>query len=308
MPEPRTLVDPSGRLHQFPPPLEHAYRVEDGRVHTRSLEAHVVDHCNLTCAECCSLSPLLPPRTTSPAALAEDLALARKVLAPRVFKLVGGEPLLHPEIVELAAVAQRSQIAPQVSLTTNGLLLPRMPDALWDELDALTISRYPAPAPALDPCLIAELERKAARANVRLNWKQQDAFVTMSLPRRRDDDDPETAAVWSRCWLRERCHLLRDGRFYTCTRPVHLQTRLGPTHDLSGDGLPLQACTPNALLDYLRREPPLEACAHCAGGDAPSAPHRLLPAAELRRLRAAEPSTSPPLTRPDAAGTRPEPA
>lgn len=299
MVEPRTLVDPSGRTHQFPPRLEHAYRVVGGRVETRSLEAHVVDHCNLTCAECCSLSPLLPPRITSPDVLAQDLALAAKVLAPRVFKLVGGEPLLHPEIVELAAVARRSGIARIVSLTTNGLLLPRMPDALWDELDALTISRYPTPA--LEPSLVAEIEIKAARSNVRLNWKQQDAFVTMSLPRRRDADDPETAAVWSRCWLRERCHLLSGGRFYTCTRPVHLQTLLGPADDLSGDGLPLDGCSPTALLDYLRREPPLSACAHCAGGDAPMAPHRLLPAAELRRLRRG-PRPS------DAAGTRREPA
>lgn len=301
MVEPRTLVDPSGRTHRFPPPLEHAYAVEGGRVKTRSLEAHVVDHCNLTCAECCSLSPLLPPRVTAPAELARDLALAAAVLAPRVFKLVGGEPLLHPEIVELARVARRSGIAPRVSLTTNGLLLPRMPDALWEQLDALTVSRYPAPA--LSAAQVAAIEAKAARSCVRLNWKRQDAFVTMSRPAPRGDE-AETAAIWARCWLRERCHLVRDGRFYTCTRPVHLQTWLGPAHDLAGDGIPLAGATPDILLTYLRREAPLAACARCAGGDAPLSPHRLLPAAELRRLR----RPAPALTPSDAAGTRPEPA
>jgi len=309
MSEPRTLVDPSGRTHRFPPPLEHAYTVLDGRVQTRSLESHIVDHCNLTCAECCSLSPLLPPRTTSPAALAHDLELAAAVLAPRVFKLVGGEPLLHPELVELLHIARRSRIAPRLSVTTNGLLLPRMPDAFWQALDALTISRYPAPV--LPPALIAEVETKAARFHVRLNWKQQSTFVTMSLPHPRAADDPETTAVWSRCWLRERCHLLRDGRFYTCTRPVHMQTLLGPTHDLSVDGLPLDGCDPDTLLTYLRREPPLATCAHCAGGDAPSAPHRLLPAAELKRLRRPSPPTltlTPALTPTDAAGTPRAPA
>jgi cyclic pyranopterin phosphate synthase len=314
MSEQRTLVDAGGRTHRFPPPLEHAYVVEDGRVRTRSLEAHVVDHCNLTCAECCSLSPLLPPRLTSPGDLARDLALAARVLAPRVFKLVGGEPLLHPEIVELARVARRSRIAPRLSLTTNGLLLPKMPDALWQELDALTVSRYPTPA--LPGELVAEVEAKAARFHVALNWKQQDGFVTMSLPRPREDE-AETAAIWSRCWLRERCHLLQGGRFYTCTRPVHLQTRLGPAHDLSGDGLSLDGTTADTLLTYLRREPPLAACAHCAGGDAPMEPHRLLPAAELRRLRAAPAAPAPApvpaapapaLTPIAAAGTRPEPA
>jgi cyclic pyranopterin phosphate synthase len=298
MPEPRTIVDDSGRTHRFPPPLEHTYEVVAGRVRTRSLEAHVVDHCNLTCAECCSLSPLLPSRTTSPAALAHDLELAGRVLAPRVFKLVGGEPLLHPRLVELLQVARRSRIAPRLSVTTNGLLLPRMPDAFWQELDALTISRYPSPV--LPDTLVAEVEAKAARFGVRLNWKQQDAFVTMSLPTRRDDE-AATAEVWARCWLRERCHLLQGGRFYTCTRPVHLQTLLGPDHDLSADGIALDGCAPDTLLTYLRREPPLAACAHCAGGDAPMEPHRLLPAAELRRLRRL------PLTPSGVAGTLPEP-
>ncbi|MGP1667113.1 MAG: hypothetical protein ACTS5I_14665, partial [Rhodanobacter sp.] len=59
--------------HVFPPPMERNYRVQDGRILTRSLEAHIVDHCNLTCAECCSLSPLLPAWLADPDALARDL-------------------------------------------------------------------------------------------------------------------------------------------------------------------------------------------------------------------------------------------
>lgn len=302
MTESQTIVDEHGHAHRFPPRLEHEYPVVDGRIQTRSLEAHVVDHCNLTCAECCSLSPLLPHRFTAPSALAADLELAAKVLAPRVFKLVGGEPLLHPELVELLRVARRSAIAPQLSLTTNGLLLHRMPDACWEQLDALTISRYPTPA--LSQAAVQELERKAQRFGVRLNWKQQDQFVSMSLPQRRDDH-AETTRIYARCWLRERCHLVHDGRFYTCTRPMHFGSWFGPQHDLGGDSAPLEASSPEALLAYLRREHPLRACAHCAGGDAPMAPHRLLTKQELTRLRAGR-GRRP--HSPSAEGIPPEPA
>lgn len=300
MTEPRTIVDRSGHAHRFPPPLEHHYPVTGGRVHTRSLEAHVVDHCNLTCAECCSLSPLLPHRFTSPEALARDLELAASVLAPRVFKLVGGEPLLHPELVELLRVVRAARIAQEVTLTTNGLRLDRMPDAFWEGLDALTISLYPTPA--LPSALVAEVEAKARRFGVRLNWKQQDRFVRMSLPRPRDDET-ETARIYARCWLRERCHLVHDGRFYTCTRPMHLGSLLGPAAGLDDDGLPLSGCDPEALVAYLRRETPLRACVHCAGGDAPTEPHRLLRGPELRRLRRA----SLPVLPDGAAGTLPAP-
>jgi hypothetical protein len=198
---------------------------------------------------------------------------------------------LHPELVELLRVARRSRIAPRLSLTTNGLLLGTMPAAFWEELDALTISLYPSPV--LPAARVAEVEAQAARFGVRLNWKLQDRFVTMSLPQRRDDA-AETARIYARCWLRERCHLVHDERFYTCTRPMHF--------GLSGDGLALDGCRPEGLLAYLRREPPLQACAHCAGGDAATEPHRLLRGSELRRLRRSLPLV------PDAAGTPLAPA
>ncbi len=303
MTEPLPIIDRDGRAHRFPPPLEREYRVSEGRVITRSLESHIVDHCNLTCAECCSLSPLLPRRITTPDALARDLELATRLLAPKQFKLVGGEPLLHPELVEMLRVARRSGIAPRISLTTNGLLLPRMPDAAWEELNALTISRYPSPA--LPEETIALVERKALEFGVRVNWKQQDRFVIMSLDDPREDRE-ETAAIYERCWLRERCHLVHDGRFYTCTRPMHFHGLLGEHQDFSADGLDLAACaSAEGLLEYLARPAPLAACSRCAGGDAPTTPHRLLGAAELKALRR---RSSLPLAPPGGAGTRPGPA
>ncbi len=265
--------------HVFPPPLDRHYAVESGRVVTRALEAHVVDHCNLTCAECCSLSPHLAPWQVSPAALADDLARAKRVLAPRVFKLVGGEPLLHPDLVELVHVARRSEIAPRISITTNGVLLPRMPDALWEAVDALTISVYPRPR--LD---INAIEDRAARFGVELNWKHQREFVVMNRPAPTDDLDA-TRAIFDTCWIRERCHMVRDGRFYTCTRSPHLQAFHRGTLDFSGDGLALDGVDASQLLAYLMRDEPLAACAHCFGGSAAMVPHRLLTRDELVRSR-----------------------
>jgi hypothetical protein len=270
--------------HRFPPPLDREYPIRDGRIHTRSLEAHVVDHCNLTCAECCSLSPWLPRWLAEPEALARDLALAQPVLAPRMFKLVGGEPLLHPRLVDCLEIARRAQIAPAISITTNGLLLPRMPDAMWEAVDALTISLYPEPA--LPEATVALIEDRAARFGVTLNWKRQDQFVRMNRATR-CDDDAETAAIWDQCWIRERCHMLREGVFYTCTRPPHLARFYGARVELGGDGLRLHAGATlrDELHAYLQRERPLEACAHCFGGAAELVPHRQLARAEVLQIR-----------------------
>ncbi len=269
------------RAHVFPPPLERSYVVVDGRVRTRLLEAHVVDHCNLSCAGCCSLSPLLPNRLTPVDALAADLRGARRVLAPRVFKLVGGEPTLHPDIVELLRVARASEIAPKVSLTTNGLLLPRMPDAFFEAVDALTISLYPAPA--LPRAGIDAIVERARRFDVALNWKRQDRFVRMDRPARCADVD-ENRRVYDACWLRERCHLVKDGVLFSCTRPPHFASLDGGSAD--DDGLVLDDDVDAArVVAYLLRPEPLAACARCFGGAAESGPHRQMRRDEVERER-----------------------
>ena len=231
-----------------------------------------------------AVAPALTPRFDDPAELARDLALAAAVLAPRVFKLVGGEPLLHPELAVLARAARASGIAPTISLTTNGLLLARAPDAVWEAVDAITISVYPRVGLRDDDR--ARITARAAEHRVTLNWKQQDHFVVMD--RATPCDDPaENAAVFDRCWIRERCHLLRRGAFYTCTRPVHFRSHRGDAAGLSGDGLRLHdgPTMRDELLAYLTRAAPLATCSLCHGGDAPTAPHRLLTRSELTRLR-----------------------
>jgi GTP 3',8-cyclase len=272
------------RQHVFPPPMERHYRIENDRIQTRSLEAHIVDHCNLTCAECCSLSPLLPAWLAEPQALTQDLARAAKVLAPRVFKLVGGEPLLHPALVDILQRVRRAGIAPEVSVTTNGLLLGRMPEAFWEHVDALTISLYPRPRLATG--LIAHIETQAARFHVRLNWKVQDSFVRMTREQV-SDDKAEVQGVYHDCWIRERCHMIRNGIFYTCTRPAHFDTLHRGRQDFRSDGIALRddARMLQDLLAYLQREQPLKACFHCYGGAARMEPHRLMTHAEIETIK-----------------------
>ncbi|WP_231755307.1 radical SAM protein [Bordetella sp. N] len=284
MNSPVNATPAAGRQHVFPPPMDRHYPVEGGRIRTRSLEAHIVDHCNLTCAECCSLSPLLPAWSASPEAIAADLRMAVKVLQPRVFKLVGGEPLLHPQLVDVIHAVRDSGIAPVISLTTNGLKLGDMADAFWQAIDALTISRYPRPR--LAPDLIAHIEAQAARHAVRLNWKAQNEFSTMTRTAP-STDMAETQRIYRDCWIRERCHLIRDGMFYTCTRPAHFHTLYQGRQDFQSDGLRLRddPAMLDDMLAYLNREAPLKACLECHGGSAPQAPHRIMKRVEVVALQ-----------------------
>ncbi|MBS2015550.1 MAG: 4Fe-4S cluster-binding domain-containing protein [Deltaproteobacteria bacterium] len=256
------------------------YPIEGGAISVHSIEVHVTDHCNLRCAGCCVLSPLMKRAFLAPATLARDLSWAKPILRPSMLKLTGGEPLLSPEVVELARLAKESGIAPVVSLTTNGTLAARAPDALFELLDAMTVSVYPGVG--IDEASLASLHERAARFGVRVNEKRQTDFQAMTLARRADD--ATVVRVFETCWLRHRCHTLRDGVLYACSRPPSMDVLEGACGaTLSSDGVSLEPRPGVAeeVQALLERDRPLASCGRCAGGQGAFFQYRSLTRAEI---------------------------
>lgn len=96
--------------------LQAAIRAFDDRPMQCSL--YVTDRCNLDCAYCTEYDNSAPHPAT--ADLKRWLDQIHSLGTERV-ALVGGEPLLHPDIVELVRYATRLGLS--TSLTTNGFLL-----------------------------------------------------------------------------------------------------------------------------------------------------------------------------------------
>ncbi|MCU0241220.1 MAG: radical SAM protein [Vicinamibacteria bacterium] len=253
------------------------YEVNHGRILTWALETHVVDHCNLRCVHCCTLSPHLAPWCVTPGDLAKDLAALARVLRPQVLKITGGEPLLHPDLLEILRIARASRIADTLSLTTNGLLLPQQPAAFFASIDRLTVSLYPsAPLPAAHLALI---QARAATHGVALTLKDCARFQRLT-PERAPGDLETAHDIYDRCWLKTRCHLIYRGCFYVCTRPPHLlqvQRLSDPdAEDLSAsDGVPLDSPRLFARLrERLEDDDPLHACRYCLGANGAFEDHR----------------------------------
>jgi MoaA/NifB/PqqE/SkfB family radical SAM enzyme len=98
------------------PYLRSAKRLFDDKPLQCSL--YVTDQCNLDCAYCTEYDNTRPHPPL--ADLARWLTKIRDLGTVRV-ALVGGEPLMHPDIVEIVREARRLGLA--TSLTTNGFLL-----------------------------------------------------------------------------------------------------------------------------------------------------------------------------------------
>ena len=263
------------------------YQLKDGKVLTNSLEIHIVDHCNLKCWGCCSLSPISQKHSVSPHQITRDLELTKPLIAPKRLKLVGGEPLLHKEIIECLIAAKAVDIAPSLSVTTNGFLLNRVAEKFWTLVDHITVSLYPDPV--LPETTIQFINEKAEEYNVEVNWKTQDEFVNMD----RDSPDHEgleTKDIYAECWLRRRCHLIANGKFYTCTRPSHFHSVSGlETSQFEDDGVPLNS--DHHILDYLVRKKPLNSCYLCLGGNSIAQPHHQLSLPEVKQERIIRQST-----------------
>jgi organic radical activating enzyme len=260
------------------------YRVdEEGRVGVESVELHVIENCNLRCAQCCNVSPYLPARSMSVDEVGETCARLREVVRPDVLKIMGGEPLLHPDVRGVLRAVRESGVAPRIRLFTNGLLLRTLDDDAFSALDELTVSSY-ASAPVKDE-IIAETEARARRFDVVLNVKPVEAFSTVLTRDSRSTTDVQ--ATYDACWLRHRCLVVRDGVFYKCTRAayhadyhahVDLDVRDAAAETRQrGLGIPLDApdFAPR-LASYLGSPDVLASCTHCLGSSGPLVSHTQL--------------------------------
>jgi organic radical activating enzyme len=262
-----------------------AYQIVNGKVRTRALEYHIADHCNLHCDHCCSYSPILKKWFADPDEFERDLRAIQRAVAPEFVKIVGGEPLLHPELERLLVTARELNVAPRLQLTTNAFLIHKLTPRGWDAIDMLTVSLYPEPA--LSKERIRFIARQAAARRIEVSWKVQDKFTC--LDRDQAADYADARRVFQDCWIRHRCNSIRHGRFYCCTRPQYVQKFASDRDLFLEDGVPVDDPDSDALAlrlkAHLEQTEPLHSCFLCHGGNAPLETNRQLSPAEAEKKR-----------------------
>ena len=87
------------------------------------LRISLTERCNLNCLYCHMEGYGLPAEELSPDQIQRLVEVAAK-LGMRKVKLTGGEPLLRPDLVEIVEKIAGIKGIVEVSLTTNGVLLP----------------------------------------------------------------------------------------------------------------------------------------------------------------------------------------
>jgi hypothetical protein len=251
-----------------------------------SLETPVTQHCNLRCNACDHASPLHPKSFLDVKLLARDLDLLSRVMRAEEFRLVGGEPLQHPELLSIIDLIRTRGIAKRIVVVTNGMLLHKMEQRFWKAVDKVWLSIYPGVSL---PLSLAAIEGLCRDHDVKFEPRPTNEF-RISLVNNRIDDLDLVEAIYRDCKTAHlwKCYTVFNGFFYKCSKSSVMRDRLlrlGIVHeDSPRDGVDLRSRwrLKSRLRAYLQSQEPLASCQACLGTSGPLIPHHQLNANALR--------------------------
>lgn len=223
----------------------------------------VTRHCNLKCARCDRVSPWMPETFASVEEFRRDLDALCAVMELDGLVFSGGEPLLHPELVEFFRAVRERGYARGIVVLTNGILLHRFTDEMWRLVDAVEITRYPGIHYKLDPEAVVAI---GLRHGVTVVVKDTPAFP-QSLLNDPIPDDAVVEAIYRGCSSSVNLHTIYRGRYYRCIRAHTFDERMahiGRSTRNPDDSVDLHVPDlARRLRAYLAADRPLQACRYC---------------------------------------------
>lgn len=175
-----------------------------------SLEYHIADHCNLNCAGCSHFSPLAKPWLVDLKDFEKEWEkVVDSGLKIKRIRLLGGEPLLHPDLGSMVKYVRYLFPTSDINVVTNGILLGKrkaelLPIFIRNNI-SLTISCYPGLNLNYSELLCGfpntEVYDKAGFWNISLHG---------------EPDFPKES--FYNCFSSSvaKCNFLKDGRIYPC--------------------------------------------------------------------------------------------
>lgn len=261
----RTFMIPTKYYHKDSKPdsnaedLVRAYRDKKPELH--NLEFQLADHCNLRCKACAHFSNLVKePVFADKNQFRKDLhRLADLFDNIKEFYLMGGEPLLNPEVGAYCRMVRSVFPYTRLILVTNGILIPAMKeDTIKDMLETdteVSVSNY--------ECIDEnKIKRFLEEHNFqKIEFRNGKEMFTKNLSTIPDDD---TAEVFRRC-TRHLCNFLDRGQVAACTQPftVRYFNEYFDEHFSTKGGISLyeEDMTGFQLLERLWQ--PMDACRNC---------------------------------------------
>ena len=233
-----------------------------------NIEFHVAEHCNLSCKSCNHFSSLAEKKFADPRAFAKDVKRLAELSNKKIkrFCLLGGEPLLHPQINEFMKICRENLADTRVAILTNGILLTSMPEEFWhachDYNIVVNVTKYPI---NLD---FGKNEELAKQYDVEFEYFTSSAEIVKTSDHYPLDLSGKQNAkkCFKNCQLANHCIFLKNGKLYTCAiapNIEHFNKFFGKNLALENkDGIDIyKAKSEKQILTFLAK--PIPFCKYC---------------------------------------------
>lgn len=180
------------------------------------LEFHVADHCNLNCAACEHYSGLVHEEKFPDynSFEREFLQLRHFISDIGVIRILGGEPLLNPEINKYFTLTRATYPHATIYLVTNALLLRNMSEEFYESMRekdiVINISYYPPMEKQMGD-LAKFLDNKG------VHWEKTPLIETFTV-KQTLIKQPDAQQQYFNC-LQAHCHNFYEGKIAACFLP-----------------------------------------------------------------------------------------
>lgn len=228
------------------------------------LEIHIVDHCNLNCAGCNHFCPLAEPYYIDLEHFKNQLLMVKeKIPSLKWLMLLGGEPTIHPQLLELCEIAR--DIFPDIiiEILTNGKYLKGIlkDKQRFEELDIhITIARYNIQYDEED------VEEVLSMKHAGQSWGRASFIQTLVDINGSQDAEKN---FYHHCHHQLPCFTLKDYKIYECPFAAHIDHFCKKFNiDIplveNNDYLPLETLTLDKLEQFSYQ--PKNICKYCKPG------------------------------------------
>lgn len=225
-------------------------------------------HCNLNCKGCDHFSPLAEPAFYDLNRFCDDIQRLLVLTNGNIDRIgiMGGEPLLNPDILKYLQITREFFPDTKIRLVTNGILLEQQEENFWLTLRELNIfveyTKYPI---KLNYNKLDALIQKY-KIPIDVYGYNQDVIKTSYKIPLDLKGNQDVCQNFANCTHANHCISLKDGKLYTCTvapNIEHFNKFFKTNIPLSErDGIDIhKAKSIDEILEFLSK--PIPFCKYC---------------------------------------------
>lgn len=211
------IVNSDGELSRF------VWKWNEKKPDLLYCEFQVADHCNLKCKACAHYSNTIVENIFADLLIFEaDLKkLSLKFSNIEKFRLMGGEPLLNPELPIFIQLVRKYFPISDIRIVTNGLLLRSISksfiETIHDCQATIDLSQYP-PVETIIEEIVDFMDKNKIKYMIEPPAKK--FFVRLS------EGEEDAVEIFNRYCLSRGCRFLRNGKIFVCPHiPLTYETR-----------------------------------------------------------------------------------